>query len=162
MSFQLKRLKKKAMIFFSCAVNSMVFTSVRFYEFFFVHFSVITMRRNCVRFILKPTTGTQTQSLLPVSSSWLDLKHEVSGTPLHPVSIIGVRDRVTDWGGRLLQQNKISERVTGHTEAPFFFYYLRVRSFTMKPSNSRPSEGGKNPFVHELKLTMTEKIKVRQ
>ncbi|XP_019206619.1 lysophosphatidylcholine acyltransferase 1 isoform X2 [Oreochromis niloticus] len=30
----------------------------------------------------------------------------------------------------------------------------------MKPSNSRPSGGGKNPFVHELKLTMTEKIKI--
>lgn len=30
----------------------------------------------------------------------------------------------------------------------------------MEPSNSRPSGGGKNPFVHELKLTMTEKIKI--
>lgn len=150
------------MIFFSCAVNNMVFTSVQFYGIFSVHFYVITMRRNCVRFILKPTTGTQTQSLLPVSCNWLELKHEVSGTPLHSVSIIGVRDRVTDWGGRLLQQNKISETVTGHTEAQFFVYYLRIRSFSMKPSNSRPSGGGKNPFVHELKLTMTEKIKVRQ
>lgn len=30
----------------------------------------------------------------------------------------------------------------------------------MKPSNSRPSRVGKNPFVHELKFTMTEKIKI--
>ncbi|XP_044027667.1 lysophosphatidylcholine acyltransferase 1 [Siniperca chuatsi] len=30
----------------------------------------------------------------------------------------------------------------------------------MKSSNSRPSRLGRNPFVHELKFTMTEKIKI--
>ncbi|XP_074542971.1 lysophosphatidylcholine acyltransferase 1 [Halichoeres trimaculatus] len=30
----------------------------------------------------------------------------------------------------------------------------------MKSSNSRPSRVGRNPFVHELKFTMTEKVKI--
>lgn len=159
MSFQLKRLKKKAMIFFSCAVNSMVFTSVRFYEFFL--FTLASLQWGGIAFVLfwNPQREHKHSRFFRFHLAGLIWSMRWAA---HLSTQSASSVSVTDWGGRLLQQNKISERVTGHTEAPFFFYYLRVRSFTMKPSNSRPSGGGKNPFVHELKLTMTEKMKVRQ